>query len=78
MPESFRGFDYRAMYRELWREFPGIDARIVIGGGGDGELGWSDFLDRGASRGALSESLDLLRPGPNEVTELMFTSGTTG
>jgi cyclohexanecarboxylate-CoA ligase len=78
MPESFRGFDYRAMYRELCREFPGIDTRIVIGGGGGEDLGWSDFLDRGASRGALSESLDLLHPGPNEVTELMFTSGTTG
>jgi cyclohexanecarboxylate-CoA ligase len=78
IPASFRGFDYPAMYGELCREFPEIGTRIVIGGGGGGELAWSDFLDRGASRRALSQSLDLLRPGPNEVTELMFTSGTTG
>jgi len=79
MPASFRGFDYPSMYRELGRELPGIDTRIVVGdGGGDHEIGWNEFLDRGASRGTPSETLDLLRPGANEVTELMFTSGTTG
>jgi cyclohexanecarboxylate-CoA ligase len=80
MPASFRGFDYPAMYRELCRELPGIHTRIVVGpgGGGEDEIGWDEFLDRGARSGRPSEALDLLRPAANEVTELMFTSGTTG
>jgi cyclohexanecarboxylate-CoA ligase len=79
MPTSFRGFDYPAMYAELAREFPALATRIVIGEGVPrGFLDWHELLDRGAERDALRAELGLLRPGPNEVIELMFTSGTTG
>jgi len=80
MPASFRGFDYPAMYRALCAELPMVATRIVVGDGGSTPdcLSWDEFLDRGASRDRLRGELDLFRPGPNEVRELMFTSGTTG
>jgi cyclohexanecarboxylate-CoA ligase len=79
MPASFRGFDYPAMYAELGGEFPALATLIVIGEGVPrGFLDWHELLDRGAERDALRAELGLFRPDPNEVIELMFTSGTTG
>jgi cyclohexanecarboxylate-CoA ligase len=79
MPASFRGFDYPAMYAELDGEFPELATRIVVGEGvSRGFLDWHELLDRGAGRDALRPELALFRPDPNEVIELMFTSGTTG
>jgi cyclohexanecarboxylate-CoA ligase len=81
MPASFRGFDYPAMYRALGAELGTAVTRIVIGDGGSTPpdcLGWDELLDRGAHRDRLRAELHLLRPDPNEVRELMFTSGTTG
>jgi cyclohexanecarboxylate-CoA ligase len=79
MPASFRRFDYPAMYAELGGEFTALATRIVIGEGvRRGFLGWHELLDRGAGRDTLRAELGLFRPDPNEVIELMFTSGTTG
>ena len=80
MPASFRGFDYPAMYRTLCAELPTVATQIVVGDGGSTRecVSWNELLDRGASRDRLRGALDRLRPGPNEVRELMFTSGTTG
>ncbi len=79
MPASFRGFDYPAMYAELGGDFPALATRVVIGEGVPrGFLDWHELLDRGADREALRAELDLFRPDPNDVIELMFTSGTTG
>jgi cyclohexanecarboxylate-CoA ligase len=79
MPASFRGFDYAAMYTELGREFPALATRVVIGGNVPrGFVDWHELLDRGSDRDALRPELGLFRPDPNEVSELMFTSGTTG
>ena len=80
MPASFRGFDYPAMYRELAADFPPLAARIVVGDGValDGETTWSELCERGAERDCMRIQFDRLRPDPNQVIELMFTSGTTG
>jgi cyclohexanecarboxylate-CoA ligase len=79
MPASFRGFDYPAMYAELAGEFPVLTTRVVIGEGVPrGFLDWHELLDRGAERDSLRAELALFRPNPNEVVELMFTSGTSG
>ncbi|MBI2962323.1 MAG: AMP-binding protein [Deltaproteobacteria bacterium] len=79
IPASFRGFSYPSMYRELRAEAPALRLAIVVGDGdAGGGMPWAEFLDRGASRARLRDDLDLFRPGPNEVIELMFTSGTTG
>ncbi|MCX4831256.1 FadD3 family acyl-CoA ligase [Streptomyces sp. NBC_01016] len=45
---------------------------------GDADLSWNDFLDRGESvdEGAAQASID--RITPDTVSDIMFTSGTTG
>ena len=80
MAASFRGFDYPAMYRELAGDFPALTSQIVVGEGADlgGATSWSELCERGAARERLRDELDLFRPEPNQVLELMFTSGTTG
>ena len=80
MPASFRGFDYAPMYRALCAELPTAATQIVVGDGGSTPdyLCWDELLDRGTSRDRLRAALDVVRPGPNEVRELIFTSGTTG
>jgi len=83
---AFRGFDYPAMYAELRNEVPSLRSLIVVsgdgsvrGGDGDGELiGWQDVLDQGAALRQHRIALGWLRPSPDDVTELIFTSGTTG
>jgi acyl-CoA synthetase (AMP-forming)/AMP-acid ligase II len=79
MPASFRGFDYPAMYADLHGELPALATRVVVGEGVPrGFLDWHELLDRGVEREELRAELGLFRPDPNEVIELMFTSGTTG
>ncbi len=79
IPTSFRGFDYPPMYAELAREFPCVETQIVVGAGDTGAgMPWAEFLDHGQNRAHLQSDLDLFRPDPNQVVELMFTSGTTG
>ena len=80
IPAIFRGFDYPAMYRQLAADLPAVSVRIVVGDGAklDGETTWSELCERGAERDCMRIQFDLLRPDPNQVIELMFTSGTTG
>ena len=76
---SFRGWDYVAMYDSLWQEVPSLRAGLVVDGPGGGHwTAWPEMLELGARRQDLRAALDWLRPDPDEVFELMFTSGTTG
>ena len=78
VPRRFRGFDYPAMLAGLRRELPKLEHLFVIGGE-DGESferqvtgrRWEDELDRDALFAAG-------RPDPNDVIQLLYTSGTTG
>jgi len=75
----FRGWDYRAMFAQLQSETPSL--RLLIGvDDRDGEqtITWHQVLARGAELGKYRLALDWLRPSADDVTELMFTSGTTG
>jgi cyclohexanecarboxylate-CoA ligase len=75
---SFRGFDHVAMYEQLW-EGRSLRFGVVVGGDGRGRwLGWEDLRQLGRRRIDVRPQLDWLRPDPNQVTELIFTSGTTG
>lgn len=76
---SFRDFEYPSMYRELQPEAPSLKAIIAVGGEPSGDVtGWDDLLARGAAQASHRTVLDWLRPDPDDVAELMFTSGTTG
>ena len=79
----FRGADLGAMHVEL-REQSGRSPAIVVVDpvaapeGPADIVAWDELVAAG-SRSTIDEhTLDLLRPSPNEVCEIMFTSGTTG
>jgi cyclohexanecarboxylate-CoA ligase len=82
IPKHFRGWDYPAMYAELKADSPDLKHVVVIDGevsnGDGGMLSWSQLLATGSVPSANRESLEWLRPSPDEITALIFTSGTTG
>jgi cyclohexanecarboxylate-CoA ligase len=77
---QFRGWDYGAMFAQLRSE--SVSLRLLIGvDSHDGEqeiITWQHVVARGAELVTHRPTLDRLRPSPDDVTELMFTSGTTG
>ena len=77
-PAEFRGFDYPAMMRGLAPDLPDLRGCYYIGGAGD-ESFERQFLDaaREDAPGAAS-TLRERRTGPNDVTQVLYTSGTTG
>jgi len=81
VPAGFRGWDYPAMYAELRRDAPPLRHLIVVDGESsdtEGVCSWAQLLASGAARTDQRAALDWLRPSPDDVTELIFTSGTTG
>jgi acyl-coenzyme A synthetase/AMP-(fatty) acid ligase len=81
VPARFRGWDYPAMYRELQRDLPALRHLIVVDGDADDQDGvcsWTQLMETGAAQLCHRSVLDWLRPSPDDVTELIFTSGTTG
>ena len=70
-PARFRGFDHGALARQLAGELPGL--RVLLAGGEGG-----DSLEAAlaAADGSAFERGARLRP--DEVTQLLYTSGTTG
>ena len=76
-PTRFRGFDHGAMLRELRPELP--DLRRVLLVGGERDESFERVLLGAASDAVRAEALfRARRPGPDELTQLMYTSGTTG
>ena len=59
-----------------------VSLRLLIGvDSHDGQqviITWQHLVARGAELVTHRPALDWLRPSPDDVTELMFTSGTTG
>ena len=74
-PSSFRGFDYDEMYRELVPSLPRIRHAVSIGTPTDDRLEplIAPFRDR-----PLPAEATAGRAGPNDVIEILYTSGTTG
>ncbi len=79
VPKEFRGFDYPAMVAGLRAGWPSLEHVLVVDGdGGAGTTSWSDFMATPWEERRDPAELPGLRPDPNEVTLLIFTSGTTG
>ena len=81
--EEFRGFAHAPMWAELAEQHPFLRHLVVLGDAPSGpssrpELSWQELLERGRRSAWAPEVLELVRPDPNEVAELIFTSGTTG
>ncbi len=78
IPETYRDFDYAGMYAELREDLPALERVFVLGDASRGSFE-TELLDRPWERNPdASRLLDAARPDPNDVTELMYTSGTTG
>ncbi|MBI3991676.1 MAG: AMP-binding protein [Candidatus Lambdaproteobacteria bacterium] len=78
VPRRFRGFDHPGMIAELRGDLPHLKHVLVVEGTGETSLEavllrrrWEDELDGEA---IFRER----RPSPNAVTEMLYTSGTTG
>lgn len=78
VPQRFRNFDHAAMLRQLRPELPQLQHLLVVGGTGAEsfeaaltEPAWEDAGDAAAI-------LHATRPTADDVTQLMYTSGTTG
>jgi HIP---CoA ligase len=76
---DFLGTDYVAMLRGAGVPLPDLSTIVVARGGAvDGTLAWQEFLDR-ANETALAEvSLRAAAVGPDDPSDILFTSGTTG
>jgi cyclohexanecarboxylate-CoA ligase len=77
IPGAFRGFSYTAMMAELWPTLPRLRHVLVIGDDVPaGMRSFREFLDTPWEERYSATDLAALRPDPNRVTTLMFTSGT--
>ncbi len=73
IPDIFRGHDYRAMAARLRADVPQLRQVMVVGQPAAAyEMAWEAFMATPRA------SPDVPRPGANEVTEIVFTSGATG
>jgi len=78
VPKVFRGFDHEAMFASLRAQLP--DLQHVVVAGGDGPDSFEALLSGPAWEREADAAEILLRhrPGPDDVTQLLYTSGTTG
>ena len=79
VPKRFRNFDHAAMARELLPSLPSLKRIVVVDGGGDDDD--FDALLTSPEWETASDAQDILtrsRPGPDDITQLLYTSGTTG
>jgi cyclohexanecarboxylate-CoA ligase len=72
-----RGFGYVSMHKEIRGELDFIDEIVVVGDRQADTYGWDD-VELGRQSGIEETTLDLLTSDCNEVSEIIFTSGTTG
>jgi cyclohexanecarboxylate-CoA ligase len=79
IPDVFRRFDYRPMAQEVRAAAPSLAHVLVVGEAGDDLLAYDALMAQPwEERGDGLAALRSLRSGPNDVTALGFTSGTTG
>lgn len=79
IPDTFRGFDYPAMIKRLSHEWPLLEHVYVIGEHvPPGMKSFSLLLNEPWEEYRDVAILDEIVLDPNEVTEIIFTSGTTG
>ena len=88
--DEYRGFRLGRMHHELMERLDWVERLVVMAAdplagtepdvATDGEhvLSWEELLDRGRASSIGGEAIELLKPSPDDVCEIMFTSGTTG
>lgn len=79
VPREFRGYDYPAMIERL--DLPSVEHVLVVDAGeglADGHHSFEEFMATPWEERRDAGELATLRPDPNSVSLLIFTSGTTG
>ena len=77
VPREFRRFDYVAMAESLRGDWPSLE-RLLVVDAVEGQDSWEEFANTPWEERRDPAELAALRPDANEVTLVMFTSGTTG
>ncbi len=79
VPDQFRGFDFPAMIERLRPQWPSMEHVYVIGDHVPaGMQSFSSLLNEPWEERMDPAILDKIDHDPNDVTEIIFTSGTTG
>ena len=79
VPQEFRGYDYPAMVERLRGDWPQLEHVLVVDGRRtETQSSWQEFIATPWEQRRDPAGLAALRPDPNDVTLLIFTSGTTG
>ena len=76
---DFLGTDYVAMLRGAGVELPALETIIVADGAApEGTVGWDDFLAGVTDDGRAEVARRAAAVGPDDPSDILFTSGTTG
>jgi cyclohexanecarboxylate-CoA ligase len=79
VPQEFRGYDYPGMVERLRGDWPALEHVLVVDGPTTGgQTSWQEFIETPWEERRNPAELDGLRPDADDVTLLIFTSGTTG
>lgn len=82
LPAEFRGYDFLSLARAVQAQAPALKALFLVGPGSDraegGMLRYERFLEVPWEGRVPSSELAGLRPHPDALTAIGFTSGTTG
>src|SRR3972149_3781915 len=78
IPATYRDFDYADMYAQLRKELPALERVFVLDADSPDSFE-RQLIDRPWEREVDAAAVfRSVRPDPNHVAELMYTSGTTG
>jgi HIP---CoA ligase len=76
---DFLGTDYLEMLRSSGEHLPALDTVVVAGGDrASGGVSWSEFLARATDESRQAAGARAARVGPEDGSDILFTSGTTG
>ena len=77
-PRIFRGFDHAGMMRRLKADLPRLEHVFILDGKGAESFEERFLLTSWEERTDAAALFASRRMGPNDVTEILYTSGTTG
>ena len=75
-PSVFRDFDYAAMIAGMRDALPHLTHAFVIGG--EGDAAFEQLLASRVDRAAAERLFAERRPSPDDIIQVLYTSGTTG
>jgi HIP---CoA ligase len=79
---TVRGFldtDYPALLASAGVALPALEQIVVLAGApGDGAIGFDEFVTRGSAVGSDEVDARVANLGPDDPSDVVFTSGTTG